>query len=78
MTYSDRTYEERLSGLAVGNGVLYRMAVWSHLSRRYIMWESRNNPDPTGVYFPGPGVFGVDTQPWAHIEACEVIQGEKT
>ena len=50
----------------------FLMGVWSYSLCRMVTWRVPGHPDPTGIHFPGPGVFGVDTQPLAHIEGYNV------
>ena len=44
----------------------YRMEVWHLGDANWVRWEVAA-PDPLGVSYPGPGVFGVDTQSPAHV-----------
>ena len=42
--------------------VTFQNCTWANLSGAYVRWNSPSAPDPTGVLYPGPGVFGVNTQ----------------
>ena len=41
--------------------VYYRNRVYDTVAVNFVRWETLTAPDPTGVVYPGPGVFGVNT-----------------
>jgi len=50
-------------------GAVYVNRVWHIANAVFVRWHTANVPDPTGVNYPGPGVFGVATFPTAEIES---------
>lgn len=40
---------------------------WSTILSAWVFWQSPEEPDPTGLLYPGPGTFGADTTGYAFI-----------
>jgi len=54
---------------------VFRNRVWHPVNSTYVYWKTNDNPDPTGISYPGPGVFGVDTTDYC-IESIEFVVDE--
>jgi len=53
---------------------VYTNRVFDSVASDIVHWETSPDPDPTGVSYPGPGVFGVDTSDYT-VSAVIVVGG---
>lgn len=49
--------------------IKYINRCWHYTNSEFVRWETETDPDPTGINYPGPGTFGVDTTSPAVVES---------